>query len=371
MYTSGIQSGTTTRPTYHHANRKQPALGLGPQETCGSPERVRNAFLKQRLRPIAPVSVTRNDYRTDTNYITRENYEYLLASAIRYSEVFGEKLKHDPGLSPGEGIANLYRELDKMVGDAAYLNIEPENERLVFVLWKYYSWGEYNYYWIPVGFVEKLNPQLRRLAISFLHQFSRSNGMATTNESDDFEMMVEHYLERSQDSGEEDPEHLMKMAADYSKNGKVGKLMKRIETKNYYKRLGPALDRYVTQSTRETNLVKLMKRGLEFIRSDKLSITGWGYDPFRDEKCDDYYPVYPDRMIRLTYDVHSDMETELRAWIQEETGNGYEVCPAETLTLRPDGNDVFTMDDYPTRLYRYLDDLLTFLTASAEWTRTY
>jgi hypothetical protein len=332
---------------------------------------VRNAFLTQRLRPIAPVSVTRDDYRTDTNYITRENYEYLLASAMRYAELSEKKLVHDPGLSPGEGIANLYRELDKLLGNTAYLNIEPENERLVFVLWHYYRWGEYNYYWIPVGFVENLNPRLRRLAISFLHQFSRSNGLSTTNESDDFDMMIDHYLDRAQDSGEEDPEGLLQSAADYSPNGKAGKLMRRIATKNYYKRLGPALDRYVPQSARETKLIKLMKRGLEFIKTDKLPITGWGYDPFRDEKNEDYYAVWPDRMIRLTYDVYSDMEGEFRAWIQEEINNGYEICPAETLTLRPDSNDLFKMDDYPTRLYRYLDDLLSFLTASAEWTRTY
>ncbi len=63
----------------------------------------------------------------------------------------------------------------------------------------------------------------------------------------------------------------------------------------------------------------------------------------------------------LTYDVDSDFESETRSFIGEEINNGYEVCPCATLTLRPDGNDIFEMEDYPTDFYKYLDDFVRFL----------
>jgi hypothetical protein len=361
MYSTGTETVAATRAADHFADRKYRAYRDRTQKADSGPERERNAFLKQRLHPIAPVSVTRDDFHDGCNYITRGNYEYLLASARRYASLLGRELGHDPGLSPGEGIANLYRELDKIIGDVAYLNIEPEDERLVFVLWSVYQWGGYDFYWVPVRFVEKLNPRLRRVAISFLHQFCRSNGMGTTNDTYDFEMMTMWYEERALDKNEEEPGELARLAQLYSVTGRVGKLMKRIETKNYCKRLGPALDRYVPQSDYETELVGLMKRGLQFIGKDKPAIMSYAYNPFRDQKNEDDYVVGPDRMIMLTYDVDSDFESETRSYIGEEINNGYEVCPCATLTLRPDGNDVFGMEDYPTDFYKYLDELVHFL----------
>ncbi|MDR2891275.1 MAG: hypothetical protein LBV18_06780 [Alistipes sp.] len=322
---------------------------------------MRNAFLTQRLRPIAPVSVVRDDYSEGLNYITRENYDYLRASAKRYAELLGKKLNHDQGASTGEGITNLYRELDKLIGGDVNLNIEPENERLVFVLWKNYSWGDYYFYWIPVKFVEGLNPQLRRIAISFLHQLMKTNGLDTTNDSYDFEMMHEWYWERSADPAEDDCDRLARLSFDYSARGKVGRLMKRIETKNYYKRLAPALDRYAPQSAHERKLIALMRRGLAFIGKNKRGIMSYAYDPFRDEKRDDDYDVQPSRMILLTYDVDSDFEEQTRSHICEELNNGYEIMAAATLILRPDGKDVFVPDDYPTEFYKYLDELVYFL----------
>ena len=113
-----------------------------------------------------------------------------------------------------------------------------------------------------------------------------------------------------------------------------------------------------------------MQRGRSFIGAEKPSILSSAYNPFRDEADDhDYWPVFPERMIRLTYDIHAEIEVELRRWIQDEIDNGYEVMAAATLTLRPDGDEIFAEDDYPTAFYAYLDDLLNFLTGGPLWTR--
>jgi hypothetical protein len=311
------------------------------------------------------VSVVRDDYSEGCNYITRENYEYLLASATRYAELLGKEFRHDSGLTTGEGIANLYRELDKLIGDDVNLNIETDDDKLIFVLWSNYPGGEYCFYWVPVKFVERLNPKLRRIAVSFLHQLMVTNGLGTILDSYDFEMMTTWYDERSTDSAEDDPDTLAQIVYDYSVKGRAGKLMRRIETTNYHQHLAPALDRYVPLSEYETKLAGFMKRGLQFIGKDKPNIISRGYDPYRDEKNEDDYAVGPDRMILLTYDVDSDFESETRFHITEEINNGYEFVAAETLVLRPDGNDVFSMDEHPTEFYRYLDDLVYFLRMSA------
>jgi hypothetical protein len=370
MYATGTGGSKATRAAYDLTDRKHRTHRSRPETAGGGAKRVRNAFLKQRIRPIAPVSVTRDEYVVGHNYITRENYEYLLASAGRYAKLSGKELGHDPGSSTGEGIANLYKELSAMVGEDINVNIELEDGKLVFVLWQYYCWGEYNFYWIPVGFVEKLNPRLRRIAISFLHLFMRSNGLETTNTSRDFENVCMWYDERSYDPAEENPEELARMAVKYSADGKVGTLMAEIERQSYYKRLGPALDRYVPQSEYETELTGLMKRGLRFIGKGK-SIMSYAYDPFMDEENVDYCGINPDSMIMLTHDVMSDFEREVRYYIQEEINNNYEVMATAKLTLRPDGNDVFSFDSYPTEFYSYLDDLLNFLTGGPQWTRIY
>ena len=175
MHTAPSGTSRAARPL---ANRKYRAPGHRPQTADHGPRRVRHAFLTQRLRPIAPVEVVRNGYLPGCNYISRENYEYLRACVQRYAELSGRPFAHDPVLTPGEGIGNLYRELRAMIGPDTCLNIETKQDRLVFVLWRPYRWGEYYYYWIPVKFVEKLNPALRRIAISFLHQFMRSTAMS-------------------------------------------------------------------------------------------------------------------------------------------------------------------------------------------------
>ncbi len=371
MYATGTRAVESARKTHNLADRKHcPHRRRSQKAGCGA-KKVRNAFLKQRNHPIAPVSVVRNEHTKEYNYITRENYEYLLASVRRYAELLGRELGHDPGLTPGEGIANLYRELEAMVGDEVNINIETDGLQLRFVLWRFCDWGTYNFYWIPVGFVEKLNTRLRRIAISFLHRFMKSNGLETTNSSFVFENIGMWYDERSGDPAENEPEELARLAAMYSDDGEVGKLMREIEKNCYHKRLDLALDRYYPQSEYEASLVALMKRGLKFISSDTPSIISCAYDPFRDEKELDFCGVMPESVIMLTYDVHCEFEREVRQFVQEDINQNYEVMAASTLILRPDGDSIFTVDSYPAEIYGYMDDLLEFLTGGAEWTRIY
>lgn len=149
---------------------------------CGS-KRGRNSFLSTAFIPLAQNNLTVDCYDSgecnSINVITRDNYEFLRDSYFRYSLLLQKEGVHTPGNSVGEGIANLYDEMNTLVGDELHVNIEQEGGRLFFRLWKYHKWGSFTLYYFPVKFLESLNPVLRRIAITFIHKLMKANGIDT------------------------------------------------------------------------------------------------------------------------------------------------------------------------------------------------
>ena len=81
--------------------------------------------------------------------------------------------------------------MNALVGDDLNVNIEQEEGRLFFRLWKNHRWGSYTLYYFPVKFLESLNPVLRRIAITFLHKLMRANSIGTFLEDYDTDCMFE------------------------------------------------------------------------------------------------------------------------------------------------------------------------------------
>lgn len=358
MQAVGTIADTFTGTVYHKPDRAQRSKRRGQEKTDYGTQRCRNSFLKTRFAPVAPTVVTRDWNGKEHNYITGENYAYLLKSALKYASLAGVDLKHHPGNSIGEGISNLYDELDKVIGDI-YLNIEPYEDKLQFVLWKYHPWGEYTFYWLPVKFIETLNPELKRIAHSFIHEFTRSNGMETTNESPDVEWVLESMKDELREYDSKDRKRNRKLIHSYE-SGKIHKLMNRIKTWTYYKNLPAALKRYAPANEFERGLITIFQEGLQFIGRDKPSIMSYGYDPLEDEERD-YYPVGIDRMIRVIYD-QDDFVTEcLEDWANSELRESYDISPATRYTITPDTEDFFSMDEYPNKFFKWFDKLCTLI----------
>lgn len=142
---------------------------------------------------------------------------------------------HTPGNSIGEGIARLYDEMDTLVGDDLNVNIEQEGGRLFFRLWKYHQWGSLTLYYFPVRFLESLSPVLRRIAITFIHKLMTANGFSTIVDDDDAEFIFELL---SEDGGDDPREwkSRVKLVRSYQ-DGKIGRLLRRVAAKSYYKDL--------------------------------------------------------------------------------------------------------------------------------------
>lgn len=218
-----------------HPNRNRPK-----EKNYGASVR-RNDFLNTALSPIAPTCVIRDEYKVNYNYITQENYHFLRDSYFHYAELLGVKVLHKVGKTVGQSIANLYDEMNILTGDDIELNIETCEEKLCFVLWKTHQWGKYTLYWFPVKFVEKLPSQLRRIIISFLHQLIRSNGLATMNNEYDSEMVLDWIEEMSYERGKKEVDKIHALVKSY-REGKIYRLLARVETKCYYKRLSTAIE---------------------------------------------------------------------------------------------------------------------------------
>ena len=300
MCTIGRISGGTARETYHCGNRKEGALRHGKKETdCGT-QRCRNSFLNATFLPISPSELfTDGTDGKPHNLITQENYEYLRDSFFRYALLMKKEAVHTPGRTPGESIARLHEEMCNLVGNDMNVNIEQDEERLLFRLWKCHEWGELTLYYFPTKFMERLGPELRRISVTFIHNLMQANGINT-----------------------------------------------------YYKNLPKAIDRYKPKDGYEQSLLSVMKEGLEFLTPEH-GIMEYGYDPFYEEEPD-FLPMYLSKQIRVIYDC-TDMITEyLTDYYNSYSQETYDIIPVTTCDLSPETEELFRMDDYPeTNLKAY------------------
>lgn len=362
MQAIGTIANGRTCPLHHLPNRaKRPLRNFPTQKSSGS-FGGRNAFLTTTFKPIYTQQLVCEWDADKGNYITQENYNYLRDSYFRYARLLNEVPRHKQGKSIGEGIHNLYHEMDKLIGDQISVNIEFEGSRLCFRLWKTHGWGAYTLYWFPVKFVEMLNTKLRRIAITFLHKLMESNGLDVMHETDDFEFMLEMFSCDIEACGDEqERKGYIALLNSYQEGGRAYRLLERVKRKCYYKNLPTAIERYQPQNEFEQTLIDLMREGLQFIGKDKPSITGYCYDPYHDEEMD-YPPMDIGQQIRLIYDTADTLNEYMVDHFNVNCRESYELVPTTTLDLSPDTEALFSMDDYPERFFLWADRFIYHIT---------
>lgn len=176
------------------------------------------------------------------------NYEFLRDSYFRYACLLGKEVVHTPGRTFGEGIAKLHEEMENLVGEELNVNIEEQNGRLLFRLWKTHRWGVLTLYYFPVKFLEALGPELRRISITFIHKLMKANGIQTVLDEDDTDYVLIWLSEEVPDETAEERRNHLKLLHSYE-NGRIQALLRRVENRCYYKNFPKALDRYEPQMT--------------------------------------------------------------------------------------------------------------------------
>lgn len=352
MCTIGRTPAGTAGKAHHRTDRTgNPVRGEQGRTDCGS-KRGRNSFLSTPLTPIAQGNLVVDTYDGDgINVITRENYEFLRDSYFNYARLLQTEAVHTPGNSIGEGIARLYDEMNALVGDNLNVNIEQEKGRLFFRLWESHQWGSYTLYYFPVKFLESLNPVLRRIAVTFMHKLMRANGIGTLLDDDDTEYMFE-MLSECDDTDSQDMKNQLKLLDSY-RNGKIRKLLKKVESKSYYKDLPKALESYAPQNGFEQSLIDVMKRGLPFLTPER-GIMQYGYDAFYSENPD-FYPMYLEQQIRVVYDTEDVVSEYLVDYYNCYSRETYDITPVTVCDLSPETKELFRMDDYPEQFFKWAD----------------
>lgn len=164
MCTIGRTAGGTAGKAHHRTDRAQYPVWNGQERNDNGAKQCRSSFLNTTFLPRPLPSLFVEDTGGNRyNLITQENYEFLRDSYFRYACLLGKEAVHTPGRTFGEGIAKLHEEMEILVGEELNVNIEEQNGRLLFRLWKTHRWGVLTLYYFPVKFVEALGPELRRI----------------------------------------------------------------------------------------------------------------------------------------------------------------------------------------------------------------
>ena len=284
MCTIGRTAGGTACKAHHRTDRTQYPLRYGQERKDYGTEGCRSSFLNTTFQPKPlPSLVVEDSDGKRHNLITRDNYGFLRDSFFRYAYLMEKEAVHTPGRTFGEGIA-----------------------RLLFKLWKAHHWGKLTLYYFPMKFVEALGSELRRISITFIHELMKANGIQTVLDEDDTEYVLTWISEEVPEETPEERKKRLRLLRSYE-NGRIKRLLQRVECKCYYKNLPKALDRYKARNDYERSLVSAMKEGLQFL-SPERGIMEYSYDPFY-EKEPEFHPMYLYQQIRVIYDSY-DMVTD-------------------------------------------------------------
>lgn len=330
------------------------------KEDCGT-RRCRYPFLTVPVTEKAPQSVVKQ-WRDGEWYelISRENYEYLRDSYLRYAGLLGMSVSSSPCGIFGEDIVKVYKAMKALVGDDIGVNIEQDAGRLKFRLWKHLDWRDTTMYYFPVKFIRELNPELRHISATFMHDLMTGNGMNTVLECGGFDYVMEGLFNPGEEPSKE-AEERARLRRSYKK-GAICRLLKSIGRKRHCKDLARSLDRYKPQNGYEKDLVDLMGEGSQFLYPEK-PLLRYAYDPYFREKPE-FDPIGLEEQVMVVYDSNDAVTKSLIGYYDSYYPETYAVLPMDTLDLSPDTDRLFsTDDDYPTRFYIWADRFIECITS--------
>ena len=255
-------------------------------------------------------------------------------------------------------MSKLYTDMVKLVGNKIGVNIEYKEDKLYFTLWKYHSWGDHELYWIPVKFLEILNDKLRDITTTFLYYIMRGNDMEVINQNDNIDFILEWIEDSLTECDKEERKTMVELLDSYRK-GKAYELLKEVSHGAYTKDFPTILKSYKPCNDFEQQLVNFMIEGLNLMDSGR-SIMEYSYDPYSEEEPD-FFPLSLDQQIMIVYDCCDIVTEQFVEYINSTARETYEIIPATAYELTPQTDQLFTMDDYPERFFKWLDKFITLV----------
>lgn len=327
------------------------------------PGRNRNDFLTGRILPVTPDYCMEIRAGEKINLTTRENFDFLYRSALRYSALVGLRLPFRPtGKSPRMNIVKLYRAMDTILPE--HVNLEEENGRLYFCLYRFHEWPEYKLFWIPLEFTERLPEKLGKIALEFIRQLARHHGIPKSTDTSYYEMAhdyLEDYRLYDEEATAGEIRRKAALARLYEK-GKAHRILKRMDNpKGFLADLEGEIRKYHTKKNNERALLELLTEGTAYISYGSPSIMQYSYD-WAYEEAADFRPVGLDTQIMVTWSVKDAMNDEMESYFNSDYQESYVITPVTTFHLTPDTEKPFSMDDFPERFSHWLERFTKLIT---------
>lgn len=327
------------------------------EKKTASTARKRNGFLTGRLLPVASgLHVETDGVKTDV--ATMANLDYLYRSAANYAELLGVRLKFNVKRyveHPKLGMAELYRAFDAIVSEN--VNIEFDGGRLVFCLYRFNKWPDYEVLWLPLDFTDSLSKEVRRVTLEFIRRFARHHGMWNITSSYHFSM-AEDWLTYEEDEADDgkgkdraERRHTQRLLESYN-SGRISRLFKRMDGRAFCMDIEKALDSCNPASEAEQTLLGLIKDGLMLIGKGKPSIMDYEYD-WAKEDDPDIMPVGLESQILLAYSLDDVVAEKVMQAFSADVHEGYNLTPVTRLFITPETDKVFKEDDFPERFTKW------------------
>ena len=192
---AGLRNGAAGSPHNrgrHVGNGHKPG-NKAAEAKVASAARKRNGFLTGRLLPVASGLLVETD-GMKADVATMANLDYLYRSAANYARLLGVRLKFNCkkyARHPKLGMAELYRAFDAIVSEN--VNIELDGGRLVFCLYRFSKWSDYEVLWLPLDFTANLSKGVRRVTLEFIRRFARHHGMRNITGSYHYSMAEDSF----------------------------------------------------------------------------------------------------------------------------------------------------------------------------------
>ena len=350
-----ITNGGPGTPYYQRSRMHRCQQGdKQPEKKKAAARRSNNDFLMGRILPAAPDYYMKPDEETEINLTTEKNFDFLYSSALKYAGLAGVEL---PFRKTKEctriNITKLYKALDEILPE--HINLEIRDEILHFCIYRFHDWPDYQLFWIPLNFTEKLPRQLKRIALEFIRQLAHHHGIQNVTDSYYCGMAAEclrGYRCYDEEATAAEIRHKANLARMYEE-GKVHRILERMGKRKFCSDLDKEMQQYHTKKNKESELLKLIAEGMEFISADSPSIMQYYYD-WAYEESPDFQPAGLDMQIMLTWSIYDDMNCEMESYFNSDCRESYAITPVTTLYLTPETDRIFTMDNFPERFGQWL-----------------
>lgn len=355
---AGLRNGAAGSPHNrgrHVGNGHKPG-NKAEEAKVASAARKRNGFLTGRLLPVASgLHVETDGVKTDV--ATMANLDYLYRSAANYARLLGVRLKFNCkkyARHPKLGMAELYRAFDAIVSEN--VNIELDGGRLVFCLYRFSKWPDYEVLWLPLDFTANLSKGVRRVTLEFIRRFARHHGMWNITGSYHYGMAEDclscSYDDEPDDGRTEAGQRRTQRLLESYNNGRISRLFKRMAGRAFCRDLETALESCLPEGEAERTLLGIIKNGLTLIGKGKPCIMDYEYDWAKEEEPD-IMPAGLESQVLVAYSLDDEVAAEVMQAFSADVRESYNLTPVTRLLITPETDKVFTEDDFPERFVKW------------------